>query len=401
MTFTGDERAQSVQVGAVLLFGVLIIAFSSYQAFAVPDQNREVEFNHNQEVQRDMIDVRNTLLETYTGGNDGYAEVALGTNFPARVAAINPPRPSGSLYTTSAEPITIEEGGTDKTDEVCPGSPVQTRFLEYSPDYSVYDGAGTIRYESSFLLHDFGDRSVPLTDQTLVRGDEIQIVPLTNDFNTGGSQTVAVEPRAGRLDTTELNDPVVTLPTRAREETWKQLLEDEDGVVDITVIDDEVTIEFSGTYTIECGPVGVGETPSGQARGSGSDGSAEPNPASPGDITLVDESYSNGDKTVTLEFSNTGNTNNFTEARINFYNSGTGGKAPTEGYIRESGAAQTTLEIGDPLKPLNAKIELTGNDTPTPVEIEFNNSPQGKDWFILTLELETGETALYFVSLQK
>ena len=395
MTFTGDERAQSVQVGAVLLFGVLIIAFSSYQAFAVPEQNREVEFNHNQQVQRDMIDVRNTLLETYTGGNDGYAEVALGTSFPARVAAINPPRPSGSLYTTPAEPITIEEGGTDKTDEVCPGSPVQTRFIEYTPEYSAYDGAGTIRYESSFLLHDFGDSSVALTDQTLVRGDQIQIVPITNDFNTGGSQTVAVEPRAGRLDTTGVTDPTITLPTRASEDTWERLLDGEVDPSNIDVSGGEVTLTLTGDYTIECGPVGVGETPPSGARDGGTN---EINPASPGDITLEGETFNK--QTVTLEFNNTGGTNNITEARINFYESNTG-NSPTEGGIREEGAGSdsATLDIGGNFETLTPKIELTGGNTVTNVEIEFNNNPNQQDWLILSLKLETGETALYFVSL--
>ncbi|MFC6976212.1 hypothetical protein ACFQL1_18425 [Halomicroarcula sp. GCM10025709] len=62
MEFVGDERSQSIQVGAVLLFAVLIIAFSTYQAFVVPDQNRQIEFNHNQEVQQQLQDLRNAIV---------------------------------------------------------------------------------------------------------------------------------------------------------------------------------------------------------------------------------------------------------------------------------------------------------------------------------------------------
>jgi len=397
MDLVGDERAQSIQVGAVLLFAVLIVAYSTYIAFVVPDQNREVEFNHNQQVQRDMIDVRNTLLETYTGGNDGYAEVALGTNFPARLAALNPPPPSGSLYTTPEEPITIRKNGpsgTEITDDACPGTNVGTRFLEYSPEYSVYDRAGTLRYESSFLVHDFGDSSVTLTDQTLVRGDRIQIIPITNGFNVGGSRTVAVEPQAGLLDTTEVSNPVVTLPTRASEQTWERLLDGEVDPSNVAVSGGEVTLTLSGAYTIECGPVGVGAVPPSGDRGGGVD---EINPASPGDITLEDETFNK--PTVTLKFNNTAGTNNITEARINFYDSQTG-NTPTEGVIRKAGEADSaTLQIGGQFKTLDPKIELAGDGAITNIEIRFNNSPNNKDWFILTAKLETGETALYFVSL--
>ena len=37
-----DERGQAIQIGAVLLFGLLIISFASYQAFVVPNQNKQI-----------------------------------------------------------------------------------------------------------------------------------------------------------------------------------------------------------------------------------------------------------------------------------------------------------------------------------------------------------------------
>ncbi|MDZ7746206.1 MAG: hypothetical protein U5K28_06720 [Halobacteriales archaeon] len=53
--FRGDTRGQSVQVGVIILFAFAIIAFTSYQAVVVPQQNQQVEFDHNQEVQSDMV----------------------------------------------------------------------------------------------------------------------------------------------------------------------------------------------------------------------------------------------------------------------------------------------------------------------------------------------------------
>ncbi|MFC7028748.1 hypothetical protein ACFQH8_17685 [Halomicroarcula sp. GCM10025710] len=75
MSLVGDERGQAIQIGAVLLFGVLIISFSTYQAFVVPDQNRGIEFSHNQEVQSQMQDLRNAVVSV--GGIRGSQAVSV------------------------------------------------------------------------------------------------------------------------------------------------------------------------------------------------------------------------------------------------------------------------------------------------------------------------------------
>ncbi|WP_220618969.1 hypothetical protein [Haloarcula rubra] len=382
-----------MQVGAVLLFAILIVTFATYQAFIVPDQNREVEFNHYQGVQRDMVEVRNTILDTYTGGNDGYAEVALGTRFPARLVSINPPPPSGSLRTTEPRPIVIsEQGGPEITDEVCPGTDFDTRFLEYEPNYAEFEQAGTIRYESSLLYNDFRDGTVQLAGQSVVEGDQVQIIPITNDINTAGTQTAPVEPKAGRLDTSQREDITVKLPTQLSEDQWEAALDGEVAPGNIVVNNRNVTLTLDGERTINCGPVGIGETPPSGARGGSADGI---NPASPGDIRLSDETR-NGDN-VTLEFNNTAGTNNITEARINFYD-GQGGNDPSSATIRRVGEADSaTLTVGGQFESLSPKIRLDGDGTVTNVELEFDRNVGQNDFFVLTLELETGETALYFI----
>lgn len=391
MDLVGDERAQSIQIGAVLLFAALLIAFSTYQAFVVPNQNREVEFNHNQQVQRDMIDVRNTLLETYTGGTNGYTEVTLGTTFPSRLFALNPPSPSGRLYTTDPQPIVIEDSsGSDVTTDACPGNSVETSFLVYQPSYAEYRNPGTIRYENSFLAQDFGSSTVSLTGQTLVRGETVQIVPLTRNISVGGTQTVSIEPRPGLVDTSEYDDPTVTIPTDASESTWERLLEGEVDPSRVTVNDGNLTLDLDGTYDIECGPVGLGQTPESGARGGDA---AEINPAAPGDIELQDESTSSS--TTTLTFNNTGGTNNITEARINFYEGS--GNNPSSADISAGGDQRGNLVVGDPFTTLSPKIELVGDGTTTDVQLIWDQNPGSNEWFILTIKLETGETGLYFV----
>lgn len=398
MDLTDDRRGQSIQIGAIILFGALIILLSTYQAFIVPSQNQEVEFNHNQRVQSDMLDLRNTILTTKTTGEDGYVNVELGTEFPARLIAINPAPPSGRLSTTQARPIIIEERatGTDITTDVCPGDDVNTRFIEYQPNYAVFQNAGTVRYENSVVYNDFGEAVTRLSSQQLINGDRVQIIPLNNSFNRGGSQTVAVEPKAGLVDTSTREDINVTIPTQLNEQQWEKALEGEVAPENISVSEGaagrNMTARLSGEYTINCGPVGLGETPVSGARGSGVD---DINPASPGDVRLVDETRSGS--TMSLFFNNTAGTNNFTEGRINFYE-GQGGNDPTEANISKTGEpVSATLEVRGDFKTLDPDITLEGNGTVTEVELNFDGNINQNDWFIITLRLETGENALYFV----
>jgi len=99
MELLGDDRAQAVQVGAVLLFGILVILFAVWQTFVIPDQNEQVEFSHNQEVQSEMVELRGDIVSTADATTPTSASVELGTQFPARLLFINPSPAAGSLQT--------------------------------------------------------------------------------------------------------------------------------------------------------------------------------------------------------------------------------------------------------------------------------------------------------------
>jgi hypothetical protein len=407
MKLRGDERSQSIQIGAVILFGALVVLFSTYQAFVIPSQNQKVEFNHNQRVEGDMVDLRNEVLTTKTTGEDGYVSVELGTQFPARLLGLNPSPPSGTLSTTELQPFVVSEGGSPITEQVCPGDDHRTRFIEYRPSYSAYDGAGTIRYENSLLYHNFSDASVRMTSQQLVQGDTVQIIPLRRSFNQGGSGTIAVEPKAGLVDTSEVEDPTITLPTRLSNETWVDALDGQVAPENVTVANGNLTLTLNGTFRIDCGPVGLGETPPSGARGGGL---LDINPAAPGDIRLQSETR-NGNSEIVLTFNNTADANNFTEARIAFYSSAepNSNRIPTKANITEgagTSGTRTTLEIRGAIKSLNENIELPSDDT-ADVTLKFfndgNDSPNldPESWFVLELQLETGERATYFVPVPK
>lgn len=393
MRLRDDERAQSIQIGAVLLFGVLVILFSVYQAVIVPSQNQEVEFNHNQRVQGDMVELRNAVLETKSAGTDGFVSVELGTQFPARLVGLNPPSPSGVLQTTAERPVVVRDAsGSDITSDVCPGSDVTTRAFEYTPSYSEYRNAGTLRYENSVLYQNFSENTVTLSSQQLVRGDRVQLIPLNRSFREASSRTVSVDFKPGRLDTSQRDIDSITVPTELSRSAWVDALSSQVDPGNISVSGGNLTLDLSGTYTIDCGPVGVGGAPASGGRGTGTD---EINPAAPGDIRLTDEQIvrNGNDYNVTLTFNNTGGANNFTEARVNFYSpTNNNNNPPTEVTING-----TTLQVPGDFTTLTEKVRLRG-DGATTVVLDFNNRVRPGDFFVVTFQLETGETALYFVA---
>jgi hypothetical protein len=394
----GGDRGQSVQIGVVVLFGVLVIVFSIYQAFVVPNQNQQIEFNHNQRVQGDMVELRNAVLTTETTGQDGYVTVELGTEFPPRLVALNPPPPTGTLYTTDRRPVVVRERatGADVTTEVCPGSEIRTRFVEYSPDYTEFANPGTIRYENSLVYTAFEDDAVVrLSGQEFVRDGTVRIIPIRRSFNRGGSGTVPVEPKAGPVETSRLTDVNVTVPTGLSERRWEDALAGQVPPGNVSVTDGpggrNLTVALSGAYRLTCGSVGFGgNPPSGQRGGD----PAEINPAAPGDVRL--ESSTASGSTVTLTFNNTGGTTSFVGGRINFYRSTGGSRTPEYANVTVDDTERASLFVERGYESFSPTIELAGGAT-TDVTFSFDRGGGGQAWFVTTLELESGETALYFV----
>ncbi|RLM47288.1 hypothetical protein DVK00_01935 [Haloarcula sp. Atlit-47R] len=244
MTFMGDERAQSVQVGAVLLFGVLIIAFSSYQAFAVPEQNREVEFNHNQQVQTQLQDLRNAIVSVPGQPSRQAVSVQLGTRYPSRLVATNPGPPSGLLYTdgtsNESQNLTVRnaEAITPETADYWDGATPRhynTGAIAYKPEYNVYGEAPETVYEHSVVYNQFRGGNITLSEQAMVDGRDITLVTLNGSMSRSASDsvTVDVEPKSQSsrtvrvTNTTATSNVSVSFLSRLPEEEWSVLLEDQ------------------------------------------------------------------------------------------------------------------------------------------------------------------------------
>lgn len=402
MYLRGDDRAVSSVVAVTLLLGFLVVALSLYQAAVVPAHNEEVEYKHSQRVQQDLVEVRNVLLRTKVTGEDGYATVELGTEYPARIVALNPPAVTGTIRTSETRPIRVwNETGGDVSTLVCPGVP-ETRFLEYRPSYHEYANAPVTLYENSVVYQRFRTGNVTMSGQTLVRGDTIDLVPLKARYSESGSGAATIEPKAGRLKTTEVSNPTIRLPTGLGERDWERLLADEVDPENVSVTDGNLTLTPSGSFVLNCGPVAVNEVPSSGARGGGA---VEINPVAPGDVKLADsriQGSSSHGETIEIDLNNTARRDTAIErARITFFfDEQVSGDNVTEAIIRNGTSAtdSATLRIEGPGRTLSPEIVLAGNETVTTIELDFDSSVTKSDFFILDVTLESGRTGTYFVA---
>ena len=279
MRLLSADRGQSIQVGAVLLFGILIVALAVWQAVGVPNQNEQVEFDHNQEVQQQLTELRGSIL-SLPGSTVGQSTtVTLGTRYPARAITINPPPASGTIETVgttdSRSNITIANttAGGELGDfwNTTPGDPqtYNTGRIEYQPNYNVYGDAPTTVYGQSVLYNEFTgtDRRLALSEQALIDGDRITLVTLNGSLRENRIDSVGIDlnPVSTRTRTVELTNRTagnitITLPTQLDSGQWDDLLADEERVSDVRPGDgDTVVIELRpGTYDLQLAKVGLG-----------------------------------------------------------------------------------------------------------------------------------------------
>ena len=285
-----DERGQSIQIGAIILFGALVIAMSSYQAFVVPDQNQQIEFNHNQEVQGQLNDLRSTVVSMAGATTPQAATVGLGVDYPSRALFVNPGSASGSLRTagtgTATVNVTVDNAtATGETGDFWNGSAraYNTGRLVYAPNYNLYDSAPETVYSNTVLFNDFGDRTLAESEQALIADDRITVVTLNGSYSTttAGTASVDFQPVSTAAKTVSVTNETggnltLRLTTRLNESEWKDLLDDEmvengGNVVTVSTSplpdrpDRLLRIELAGdrTYRLQMFKVGVGSKVSG------------------------------------------------------------------------------------------------------------------------------------------
>lgn len=284
MSLGGDDRGQSVVIGAVILFGFLVIAMSTYQATVVPAQNSQAEFGHEQAVRNDLVGVRDAVVTAGTTGATAPASVKLGTRFPDRTLFVNPPPAVGRLETRPGENVTLNvsraQFGTDapgEAHETREGWPTAaaadgnytTKTLVYTPQYRAYDGGpANVTLESTHVLARYTDgTAVNLTQSPLlVSGDRVTLFLLRGNLSEAGVDEVTVEPSAVSPvgDRVRVSNFNVTVPTTLSPAGYEAVLtrgsriDDGDVIVTANTSRRAVDVRFPGSYSLGVAAVSVG-----------------------------------------------------------------------------------------------------------------------------------------------
>lgn len=288
MSIADDGRAQAIQVGAILLFGVLILLLASYQAFVVPNQNREVEANHHETVTTQMQELRDAIVSIPSTAVDTSVTLRLGTTYPARVVAVNPGPPAGAIRTLGttdpAVNLTVANAvATDReVDDFWNGTnrTYDTGALVYQPGYNEFQNAPTAVYENTLLYHRFRSETLTRAGQRVVDGTRLGLVAINGSMDTAETGAVSLDLRAEsassrRIPISNATDENVTVSFASQygADRWTDELRTDgefvaDGghVVDVTNSTipgsgfERIHLELEGdvTYTLGMAKVGLG-----------------------------------------------------------------------------------------------------------------------------------------------
>ena len=277
MRFRGDERSQSVQVGAVILFGFLIVGLSVYQVSVVPQQNSAVEFDQSQAIREDMAELRNQLQTTGVTGESRPVEMQLGARFPPRTLFVNPPPTSGTLDTENrtAANVTLVDGtvvgpATDDAERYWKaGRNFTAKLLVYEANYRAYDGApANVTVQLGHTVASYpGGRTVNVTDRPgLLSNDRVTLVLVQGNLSKNGVDAVTVDPQSVSQITRRetINGTLnVTVPTTLPPSKIRGLVNGSDSSISVENVTsvaggEAVRLELRGTIQLGIAAVGVG-----------------------------------------------------------------------------------------------------------------------------------------------
>ena len=278
--FQSDNRAVAPVLGVALLFAIAAIALSAWQTTVIPQQNKEVEFDHYGDIREDMGDLRQAHQEVATSGEPQSPTLRLGASYRPRVFGVNPPNPLGSVETESLGSYEIQgapsftSGEDVTTGDVCGEPNPETVALRYDPSYNRLsdDDTPPIVYENTVT---YREGLSPETTQVLIQGSNINILPVQSEVQRSSpttSLTLASEGFQVEKDLKANATPILLVPTDISDDTWRdELLTPSSNpyVTSVTQSGDRVAIQLanlesqsSSRWTVRCAITTTGETSS-------------------------------------------------------------------------------------------------------------------------------------------
>jgi len=274
----------------VLLFGFIILALTIFQAEAVPEENKQVEFDHSQEVAEDMVALYGAMFETVADGEPQSVSIALGTDYNDRLFFIYPPPASGALQTTEPRQLqfhnvtAVEDRDTNQSFDNYWRNETRnytTRAITYRPNYRELRGTADYRLEYGVLAAQYPEETQlriaeshhPIIGDTDDDGvTEIEVVVVDGELRQVSSDTESVIPERVTdastvrvTNATNTSSLTLALPTGLSNATWNTsnpdgILYNRPSVENVTLNGDVAEIQLDGgsAYDLTLHKVDVG-----------------------------------------------------------------------------------------------------------------------------------------------
>lgn len=227
------SRGQSTVIGSVLIFGILILALSSYQVTVVPQENTNIEYQSYLQTSDDMTKLQNDIRRTAAIGAPISSSIETGTLYPVRTLSVNPPPATGRVGTTSSARIRLSNVSAinDETADYWNGATrsYNYRSVRFTPGYNEFSGSPVIT-DSILTYRDAETAQIPLSSQTLIQDNRVSLTVLQGDLSESGLDvTVIAEPisTSQRTVAVTANDTTgenitLTIPSGVDATTWEK-----------------------------------------------------------------------------------------------------------------------------------------------------------------------------------
>ncbi len=255
--FITSERAQAMQVGFILIFGLLVLSLSLYQANIVPDQNRAAEITHSNEMQSEFLTLESNIFNTGMMGTPTAKTYPMSMTYQNRFITINPPPPPATLSTSSTNNIIISNSSVEHE--------VPTRYLEYDVDYRLYKNSPIYTYETGATYRNFDDAQTTITETQFILNNGFAIVSLQGEYNKTSYTTERISiQQIDDLVKYKIKDPEITIPTKLNEEYWENYVAKKSNLEMIyNEEDNTVTLSRNGEVELYLTGVSIGDSSDG------------------------------------------------------------------------------------------------------------------------------------------
>ncbi len=309
------NRGQSIVLGAILVFGILILGLGLVQLYVVPQQVAQTEHNHVNQIENEFTDLYSSITNAAGDNNPRSATLTLGTRYPIFPPFIMPSPASGTVRTVdhrnlSWDGTNIEvDGFDDALSDTCGLGNVSSKSLHYEARYHEFRGAGEHIYESGLKYKRIDGNTIRPQQRLIVQSrDEtmttINLVPITRGSTqeTGSTaRSLSFEPglsgETQPFNVSNGDSPTLTIPIQD-EAAWNDAFNEEfqdDAHVSLSITNGNAEVSLDDpnhTYRIRCTPIGIDVRPDNNPNppnaGDGTGASGPLNPVGDGELVLSD-----------------------------------------------------------------------------------------------------------------